>query len=155
MIIIKRWEWRLRTKFKVGTSEVELQIIELTTGRGLRYNSKVRWAHSRIQIAAYFNGLLIIGSDGRCWSMWEGMKCLTRLYSRGAQFRTPLKSSKFHVIISIIIYQAKCVMRNKPNSKATMGQAKGSKNVSVLLKSNIKDSIKSGMTPIEYCKEHY
>ena len=40
-------------------------------------------------------------------------------------------------------------MHNQPNSKATMGRAKGSKNASLLLKSKTKDLIKSGMTPSE------
>ena len=68
-------------KLVVGTSEGELHIIEHTAGRGLRYNSRIRRAHSRkIQTVAYCNGLLVVGSDDRCLSIWEGRKCLTRLY---------------------------------------------------------------------------
>ena len=55
----------------------------------------------------------------------------------------------------MIMYSIKYGMHNQPKSKATMGRAKGSKNVSVLLKNKIIDLIKSGMFPSEVPNFYY
>ena len=68
------------------------------------------------------------------------------VYSGVTQFWATSNSSKFHVIISIIIYSVKYVLHNHPNLKTTVGRSEGCENVSALLKTKIKYLIKYGMT---------